>query len=422
MANWRLNQGYHLDQGSTAEIVEEASFSIDVAYTARPFAEIELVSECELSLSVIQAVALDLLQLVPEKFRSSVILQEYLEEAGTQIGSWLTSVKNIVKLLSPNTVGTILYLRHLGALIGVEFSPEDETTEGKLRKELLYAIDWYKIKGTYESIQILSLIQQFTVNFYDMYTNDYIAFYMVDWFVGDEDENPPGFDSSYYKSPHFGLEVLLNQVYEETASLTSGSASYLWKAEYLDNLSLQVEKTRPIHTVPHYLLLLNPKTDEFGHIIEVDGEIKTKVHGEWERSTKYFDEVGSGNIWNFDEEIHFDQSSTAFIKSITKWVLGTGYSYGIDSPALTGTIDTTNIVITDEKIIFEFIVPKSEEQDGLSELGLYVPGTPDTLVLSSIFPELDKDNSVELRVLVEVYKKDLSPEEEVPESGVSSGS
>ena len=72
MAVLHLDEGYHLDEESAVEMVAEGVLELDLTYTAQPFAEdIELVSECELSISVIQAVALDLLQLVPEKFQNS---------------------------------------------------------------------------------------------------------------------------------------------------------------------------------------------------------------------------------------------------------------------------------------------------------------------------------------------------------------
>lgn len=420
---WHLDEGFHLDWEEAAVIEGETTLSIDTRYIVRPSFN-DLTIENEIELYVLHTIPIDLLSLVPEKFRRSEILIEYLEEAGLLVGSWITSVRDIIKLLNPNTTS---YLKYLGALIGVEFSPEDETSLAKMRKELLHAIDWYKIKGTYESVQIISLIQQFTTNFYDMYTDDYAHFYMTDWFVGDEDENPPGFDSDYYKSPHFGLEILLNRVYEVDSNVSLSSLGYLWKSSYLDNFDKHIERTRPVHTVPHYMLLLNPKTDEFGHIIEVDGEIKTKVLGEWQSSIKYFDMQESDDAWNFDDGTYFDQSAEGFIKSITKWVLGTGgypscdlegSGFDLENPALTGTIDTDDIIITDEKIIFEFTVLKATIQNGISELGLYIPGMPDKLVLASCFPNIDKDSRVQLRIVVEVYKKDLSPEE-IPESGES---
>jgi len=156
---------------------------------------------------------------------------------------------------------------------------------------------------------------------------------------------------------------------------------------------------------------LNPKTDELGHIIEVDGEIRTKTLGAWEYSTKYFDMGAGAGAWNFDDGTVFDQSTTGFINSITKYVLGTGGSFDIANPVIEGEIDTADISLTEEKVVFEFIVPKAEVQDGINELGLYSTGSDGTLVLSSVFSKIDKANTVELRVVVEVFKKDLSPDE-----------
>jgi hypothetical protein len=409
MADWHLDDSYHIDWDTGRDISGEVLFSETSSYIHHLFQDQEIEAKVEFKLSLFAAVGLDLLRLVPEKFRNSQILIDYVYEAGLQVGAWLSLVRDIIKLESPYTVGSMEYLRYLGTLIGVTFPPEDETSELEMRKTLAQAIDWYKLKGTYKALQIIALIYQFTVNLYDMYTNDYTTFYMVDWFVGEEDENPPGFDVTYYKSPHFGLEILLNKTYEEDSLL------YLWKTDYADNFMLQVEDNRPVHTVPHYLINLNPKTDEFGNIIETDGSILTKVLENWEYSIKFFDMTESSDAWNFDDGTHFDQSAEAFIKSITKWVLGTGNypctlsgSVDVETPVLTGTIDTDDITISDDKITFEFIVPKATVQSNISELGLYIPGTPDKLVLLSCFPRINKSSNVELRVVVEVYRSDLS--------------
>ena len=78
----------------------------------------------------------------------------------------------------------------------------------------------------------------------------------------------------------------------------------------------------------------------------------------------------------------------------------------VDSPAITGSIDLANIVISQEEVTFSFIVPKAVVQSGITELGLYT--STDDLVLGSTFPALDKDGRVELRVVVTVQKKNLS--------------
>jgi len=421
-AGWYLDDGNYIDFSSVATIEGEVEFTSDFSMIYNPFADLQqLEIKVNFELKVIAAVALDLMQLVPEKFHGKLEdnwFRDYISEMDLQVGSWLTYVRDIIKLENPYTVGSMKYLRHLGYIIGVNFPSEDETTELEMRKTLAQATDWYKVKGTYQSIQVLALIYQLSINVYDMYTNDYVNFYLTDWFVGDEDENPSGFDATYYKSPHFGIEVLLNKVYE------SGSESYLWKSIYLTNFIERMEETRPVHTVPHYLIFLNPKTDEFGHVIEVDGEIKARTMGDWEVSTKYFDMVGSPDNWFFDEGDHFDQSADGFIKSITTWVLGTG-NYpcllcgepgesaaichtDVETPVLTGSIDPDDIIITSEKITFEFIVPKATVQDDISELGLYVPGSPDRIMILSCFPKIDKSDDVELKIQVEVYKSDLS--------------
>src|SRR3990167_6743071 len=299
---WHYDEGLHFDESlerteSPFEADGEIITGISNTWVT---GEDEGVFTLECEMNVIGSVALNFLPLIPEKFRSSQILMDFVDVAELEVGSWLTSIRDIVKLIGPNTVSSIEYLRYLGSIIGVNFPPEDSTSEDEMRKTLTSAIDWYKVKGTYNSIQIIALINQLTINIYDMYTNNYVDFYMItSWFVGEENENPSGFDSSYYKSPHFCVEVLLNKVY------TGDSSNYLWNGDKLGNLISKVEETRPVHTVPHYFIGLKPKTDEFGNVIEVSGEIKTKIMSNWNITTKYFD-MTDAEAWNFDTVVNFD--------------------------------------------------------------------------------------------------------------------
>ena len=242
MAVWHLDDGWHLDWSEIVVLEGELELTGDFSYQHAPFRDLELVINCELEVDIVHSVALDLLPLIPEKFHSSEILQAYIDECEFQIGGNLTKTRDIVKLLNPNTVNSTTYLRHLAALIGAKLPPEDESDVTEIRKILANAVEWYKLKGSYKSAELIMLLQSFSVNLYDMYTKDYVNFILTDWFVGDENENPPGLDATYYKSPHFGLEVILDQVY------TEGSLRYLWYQTYLDNLAEQIEETRPVHT------------------------------------------------------------------------------------------------------------------------------------------------------------------------------
>ena len=426
MAEWHFDEGYRYDAQEDAVIDAMMDVELVWIHTHRPFDADDLFIDATMDVEVewVHAVSLDLLRLLPEWFHNKQILLDYVDEVELEVGSWLTYVRDMVKLNNPNSVADREYLKNLASLIGLDIPPEDDSTEDEIRRSISQAIDWYKIKGTYESILVIALIQKFSVNIYDMYTNDYSTFYLTDWFVGEEDENPPGFDSTYYKSPHFGIEILLNQVYSSSSSGGSGgsgsggsgsgggSENNLWVASYLDNFYDNVELTRPVHTVPHYILFLNPKTDEFGHVIEVDGNIRTRVLGSWEFITKYFDSIADSSPWYFDDlTTYFDESSTSFLNSITKWVLGTG-SGDINSsswtpvdPALTGSISSSDIVVDDEKISISFIVPKSSVQNGIKELALYT--TTNDIVLGSVFPSINKDSRVELKITTQIYKEDL---------------
>jgi len=413
MATWYSDDGLYSDAEEVAVLDGQFDMVIDERSVSRPLTDDDLTGEFDILMSFLGGCGIDLLQWMPEKFRSSQILVDYLREVGVQFCNWLTQVSDIVKLLNTSTTSDTKYLRYLGAMIGVEFPPEDDVTVDEMRKNISLAIDWYKVKGTYRAVQIISMIQRFTVNIYDMWSDDYSSFVLVDWFSGNEGENPPGLDASYYKTPHFGVEVLLNRVYTGGSGGISGGSPFLWASDYLDQLYRKVEEMRPAHTVPHYILLLNPKTDEFGHTVEVDGNILCRVTGDWEYSTKYLDETTSYEMWNTDDGAILDESETSFLQSITKWTIGTGVgditepSWDVVSPVVSGVIDTSDITISDDIITFEFVVPKAVVQAGITEVGLYIPGAPDVLVVGSTFPAIEKDARTELRVVLEVHKKDL---------------
>ena len=370
MANWTFDNGWHYDQSETAEIEDTMDVEMDFYIVHRPFLYLEIEMEMDVDVDWIHAVDLDLLRLIPAKHHEEQILLDYVDEVELEVGSWLTAVRDLTSLVNPNAVADREYLKNLAQMIGLSLPPEDESTEDEIRRSIAQAIDWYKIKGTYKSIQVIALIQRFAVNLYDMYTNDYVNFILMDWFVGEENENPSGLDATYYKSPHFGIEVLLNQVYSASSGGGSGSGAsgtlgsialvsdsgggstvHLWLSGYLDNFASLVELIRPVHTVPHYLLFLNPKTDELGHVIEVDGNIQTKVLADWQLTTKYFDMIADGFPWDFDGTTYFDESITAFLYSIDTWYLGTGEgdisssSWTPVTPVLTGSIDVADIII-----------------------------------------------------------------------------
>jgi hypothetical protein len=357
--------------------------------------------EVEMSVDITYSKFLDLLSLVPEKFRESALLIAYLNAVGIYGGAWLSLIDEILYLLDPYSVD-VTYIDKLAGNIGLTLVRNSDTTEANLRLQIVQACEWYKMKGTYNALAIISYISKLPITIYDMYTKDYAAFVKTPWFVGEEGENPSDLDSTYYKSPHFTLEVLLGINYG-TDSSSSGGGGYLWDSTLFNNLSQQIEEIRPVNTVPHYEIVLQPDTDETGNAVETNYNILTAVSGSWVFSRRHFD-----TSLNFDDSIRFDWTYDTFINNITIWKLGTGNKgispdssafTGLETIVLTGTVTPT---IYADYIEFDFTVASGTVQTGLSELGLYLSdGT--TLVCASTFPDIDKHSGVVLRIRLRIY-------------------
>ena len=343
----------------------------------------------------------NLMKLVPEKFHDSIILQQFLYEAGLQVGSWLGDINDLEAEIDKYRVGDD-YINYLSDLIGLTMIVDDTTTIADKRKQLIEAIDWYKMRGTYQSIQHISYLLDYTLNLYDLYTTDYVTFVREPWFVGYGNENPGGLSSAYYKSPHFGIDLFLDTQYG-----TSGDY-YLFQEDMYTNLTTYTEQIRPVNTVFDYSLMLNPICDETGIITTVDGNIHTSIQGSWSSDGIYFDDTSvSGGPQKFDNSKHFDYTKDALYNSITTWKLGTGSKgllptpgFVLENVVLTGSINTITIGAT--YVEYSFYAPSNTIQAGISELGLYlIDGT--TLKVASTFPDIDVIDDVTLRVSVRVY-------------------
>ena len=95
---------------------------------------------------------------------------------------------------------------------------------------------------------------------------------------------PPDLDSTYFKTPHFGIYIQLDQAYGTFPS------QYLWDDVQYPDLFYFVEQTRPVHTVPHYFIQLNASGKESGGIVEVPGNIYGAVTN-WSFSNNYYDNL-----------------------------------------------------------------------------------------------------------------------------------
>ena len=363
----------------------------------------------------------NLLSLIPDKFHSEILttLVDVISDADTtssvvlSIREILDKIAYLEHMIDPYRAPEE-YLQYLADLIGATLASDSVATASARRKELLRMIDWYKIKGTYQSIDIIALITGLTIEVYDKYTDDYTTFVDKDWFVGDEGENPAGLDATYYKSPHFGVSFLLDKVYPADSQYDEGALSkHLWRPSLFTGLSEYIEKTRPVNTVPHYQILSQHLTYEDGAVSVIDdSEVATQIVGAWTHSKVFFDAGavdGSGEQVYFDDKDslgdpinYFDSSFESLVNSITTWKIGTGgrdltssfVSYEVSPVVLSGSF--TSVTIYTDRIEFKFSIDSDIVQE-INELGLY---KGDELMVMSTFPTIYKGAGTRLDFLV----------------------
>jgi len=408
---------------STVNIVSTISLETEKYYAREDF---ELLIIAGILLEENYSKFVDLLQLVPAKFRGSNLLIEFLEEAGLLVGSWLGQISDVEVLLDKYNVGED-YLQYLSDLIDLKLVFDSNTTVKEKRRQLVQAIDWYKMKGTYASLLFIGYLLDVELNLWDLYTSDYANFEQQAWFAAHEGDNPGVSDDSsgYYKSPHLGVQIALTKVYDE------GSESYLFKAEKFNDLSQYVELTRPVNVVPNYSLSLYGATTIVATVMELAGEVKTATREILTFPRLNFDDslieanvidTAADNVITTGLDVviadilgtqvfdaasqNFDQSAEAYYQDITKWSLGTG-NIGIPpldsafvdgTPVLSGTIDEVDI--TAVRARYRVTIPTSTVQAGLTELTLLL--TDNTKVLDCTFPNIDKVSGMVLNIYIDI--------------------
>lgn len=407
LLGWNFDEAINLDDSFNFDDADSRAISItssvelypaSMHYYANEVRDITIKSIIDDVTSPVSYV--DLIRLIPEKFRSSQMMIDYMDAVSMEVGSWIASIDEIVNLLNPYTVGKS-YIGKLGALLGLKLRVTDDANISDLRRQVVDAVAWIKSKGTYQSLELIGYLTGYDIEIKDLYTNDYANFVEQDWFIADyEEENPPGLDSSYYKSPHFGFNILLNTLYDE------GSGQYLWRDSMFTNINEDIDLVRPINTVPHIGAVLNASTYDDGEVYTTAVDVMTAITSDWTYERIFFDD----GTWVFDDGTFLDRSDslTNFVNSITKFKIGTGNkgtppegsSFVLDSVVYTGTIDSKTIY--DDRIEFIVILDTALTYSALSEIGLFF-NDETTMLLASTFPDVDKTEGMELKFLITVY-------------------
>lgn len=251
----------------------------------------------ELSFAVtipIPDIYVDLSQVMPEVFRKSPLLTDYMNAISTLMGTVQDEIAELYYLANPYTVPTA-YLQNLADLIGLQLRASDFLGQDSQRQQLKNAVAWYKIKGTYQSLTYIAFLLGLNTSIQDFWCDSSVdynsgVFVPEPWFVDATGSSyPADLSSNYFKTPHFGIYILLNQAYGTFPS------QYLWNDAQYPDLSYFVEQTRPVHTVPHYFIQLNASAKESGGVTQSPGNVYGAVTN-WSYTNNFYDNTVTQNL------------------------------------------------------------------------------------------------------------------------------
>jgi hypothetical protein len=84
------------------------------------------------------------------------------------IDEMITKTTNMIQFLDPWSI-SYDYIQNLADLLGTTLASTDIATDLQRRQELLQTVDWYKMKGAYLSVHVISLILGVQFTIYDKY-------------------------------------------------------------------------------------------------------------------------------------------------------------------------------------------------------------------------------------------------------------
>lgn len=266
----------------------------------------------------------DRMQFIPEKYHDSVLLQDLMHEKSRLLGEFLSQVDGLADLVDPYKVGEA-YIDKLASLIGLTLIKDENTTIDDERALLVEVVNWYKLKGTYDGIRAISRMNNLDAEIFDLYcpndptSYDNFATYVIPaggWFVGNyPNQNPPDIPAGYIKTPHFIYEISLDRIYG------TGYSSYLWKDVLARRVTRLMEDTRPINTVPHKRLFLNPVCRLDGVEEIVAGDIHTRVLGDWSNDRLFLDMMTTGSVEKIGGDLVIDLDTDQVVATVPLWNL-----------------------------------------------------------------------------------------------------
>ena len=108
------------------------------------------------------------------------LLRTFIDELNMNVGSWLSKIDDLQRIIDKYEVSET-YIDYLAALIDLKFLNIQNLTLDDKKRQLIEAINWYKIKGSYNALNFLIRSTNRECDIYDLWTHNYSDFIPTNW-------------------------------------------------------------------------------------------------------------------------------------------------------------------------------------------------------------------------------------------------
>lgn len=374
----------YLDMGGSL-VLAVCDVSAEVANKVAVLGDIEIVARVEFSDSLQNE--LDLLPLLPAKFRSLTLMQDLVSVLSKETARWMDLTAGLGGLIDVNNCPDD-FIPLLGQLVNVNLEGVSDYSE--MRRRVRDAVPFYKVKGSYNGIWFIT---PYTTAFTEMYAIDATAYNAGNFQTSDwEIERvpgvlPSGITTGSYKTPHMGVFLCLDTIID-----IAGTDYLLFADDRLLEFKSEFIRTKPVMVFPHFGFRLTGGSRADGVPVIGPGGVMT-------RSLPAGGIIFDDSPLKICDDTPLEECDLGSLSSPTRWITGTLTDGSFAPGGSTHVFNTAPQVVNIANGIKVIFTIEGHVLTGVTQIGVY---SSSTQIIALNFPPINLTSVYPLRVEVTV--------------------